>query len=190
MAQYNTSISNDIVMKVLTKSECCFCLISVARKVTPPVNKRSTFQSFGRVTGYRCHRQQTHDGDRSPDVSDTISNCLPEYAENSSHQGSHLTECAAEPNNKSRTSQSARENQTKDSRCSKCARDSYTVRTARSARILELQIEIDKLVLGRVLTQGQLLNRFCGHQGNTCLCTKIKTTNATQFVMIQDEVCT
>ena len=95
-AQYNTSISNDNVMKVLTKSEGCFCLISVTRKVTrtPPVNKSSTFQSFGRVTGDRFHKQHTRDGDRSPDVSDTTSHCFPEYAEISNHQGSHFTECA------------------------------------------------------------------------------------------------
>ena len=91
--QYNTSVSNANVMKASTKSECFFCLISVARKATrtPLVTRSSTFQSFGRVTGDRFHRQQAHDGDRSPDVSDTIWHCSPEYAENPTHQGSHFT---------------------------------------------------------------------------------------------------
>ena len=43
-------------LKVLTKSECCFCLISVARNVArtpPPVNKSSTFQIHQRVTEKR-----------------------------------------------------------------------------------------------------------------------------------------
>ena len=62
-AQYNSSISNDTEMKVLTKSECCFCLISVAKVIST--------RRF--------------------------------------------------PTNKSRTSQSARRNQTKDSHCSECA---------------------------------------------------------------------
>ena len=147
-AQYNTSLSNDNVLKVLTKSVYCFSLISVARKVrsAPPVNKSSTFQSFGRVTGDRFHRQQTHAGDRSPDVSDTISQCIPEYAEISSHRGSHFTECAEEPNDKSPTSKSGRTKQR--IRTARSAQETRTrIRTARSARILELQIEIDKLFL-------------------------------------------
>ena len=46
----------------------------------------------------RFHKQHTHNGDRSPDVSDTTSHCFPEYAEISNHQGSHFTECTEEPN--------------------------------------------------------------------------------------------
>ena len=74
--------------------------MSVARKVTstPPVNKSSTFQGLGQATEDSFHRQKTHDGDRSPDVSDTISHCFPEYAEISNQQVSHFAECAEEPN--------------------------------------------------------------------------------------------
>ena len=47
-AQYKTSTSNDSEMKVWTKSECCFCLISVARKATrtPPVNNEFDVKEF------------------------------------------------------------------------------------------------------------------------------------------------
>ena len=88
-------------LKVLSMLECCFCLISVARNVarTPPrVNKSSTFQIHQRVMEKRkgFRRQQTHDGDRSPDVSDTTSHCLK-----STRDRSTLV----------RTSQSARRNQ-------------------------------------------------------------------------------
>ena len=65
-------------MNVLTKSECCFCLISVARNVpSTQVNRDSTFQIHQRVTEKRKGFSQTTntDGDRSPDVSDTRSHC-------------------------------------------------------------------------------------------------------------------
>ena len=143
-------MSNDNEMKVLTKSKCCFCVISVARKVpsTPPVNRSSTFQSLGQATGNTFHRQQTHDGDRSPDVSETISHCFPEYAESSNQEVSHFAACAEEPNNKSRTSQSARRNQRRI-RTAQSARKTQTrFRTAWCARTLELQS------LGRIYQAG------------------------------------
>ena len=79
----------------------------------------------GEEKGFR--RQQTHDGDKSPDVSDTRSHCFQSTRENSTC--SHLTECAEKPedtshtspsarrtgSNKSLTSQSTRMDQTKDS---------------------------------------------------------------------------
>ena len=129
-AQYNTSISNDIVMKVWTK----------ARKVTrtPPVNKSSTFQSFGRVTGDRFHKQRS--------ISQTtytrwrqVTRCVghdiallsrvrgdfkpPRFALHRVHGGTKQ---------RIRTARSAQETQTR-------------IRTTQSAGILELQIEMDKL---------------------------------------------
>ena len=97
---YNTSISNANEMKVLTNSEYYFCLISVVRKVasTTSVNRSSTFQNLGQVTGDTFHRQQTHDGDRSPDVSDTGSHCFPGHAIISNQQVSYFVEFGEESN--------------------------------------------------------------------------------------------
>ena len=83
-------------MRVLVKSTCCFCLISVARNETstPPVNRSSTFQNLGQAISDTFLRQQTHDGDRSPEVSDTLSHCFPDHAEISNQQVSHFAECA------------------------------------------------------------------------------------------------
>ena len=82
-AQYKNSMSNDSEIKVLTKSECCLCLISVARKVTstPPVNRSSTLQSFGRFTDNTHAMETGHPG-----------------AEISHQQVSHFSQCAEEPN--------------------------------------------------------------------------------------------
>ena len=82
-AQYKISMSNDSEIKVLTKSECCLCLISVARKVTstPPVNRSSTLQSFGRFTDNTHAMETGHPG-----------------AEISHQQVSHFSQCAEEPN--------------------------------------------------------------------------------------------
>ena len=63
-AQYNTSISDSRIIQVLTKSEYCF-------------------QGLKQVTEDKLRRQQTHNGDKAPDVSDTISHRVSEYAENS-----------------------------------------------------------------------------------------------------------
>ena len=71
-------------------------------------------------TGHGRHASQTtHDGDLSPDVSDTMSHCFPEHAEISNSQVSHFSECAEEPNK--------------------------GFALLRMRRILELQIEMDKL---------------------------------------------
>ena len=114
-------MSNDSEMKVLTSSKCCFCLISVARKVTstPPVNKSSTFQSLGQAT--------------ERDVSQTTNTRWREVPRCVGHDTAVLSRVTRRfPINRSRTSQSARKTQTR-------------IRNAKSARILELQIEIDKL---------------------------------------------
>ena len=95
------------------------------------------FQSLEQVTEEKLRRHQTLDGDKSPDVSDTISHCFPEYADNSKSTSfalhrvrrvSHFTECA-----ESRTSQSARSNQSRTSHGSKCA-EKQELRTVQSAR--------------------------------------------------------
>ena len=73
-------------MNILTKSECCVCLISVARNVpSTQVNSDSTFQIHQRVTEKRkgFRRQQRHDGDKSPDVSYTRSHCFQSTRERS-----------------------------------------------------------------------------------------------------------
>ena len=59
----NTSISDNNVMNmmnVLTNSECCFCLISVARNVTstPPVNTISTLQNLGMEMSHQMFQTQ------------------------------------------------------------------------------------------------------------------------------------
>ena len=95
-SQFSTSISDDSEMTILTKSECCFCLFSVAKKVTntPPVNRSSTQQNLGKATGSTLHRQETHDGDKSTRRVGQDVAFFPHYAEI--------------PTNKSRTSQRAR----------------------------------------------------------------------------------
>ena len=110
-AHCNTSISNGNVVKVLTKSECCVCLISVARKVTrtPPVNKSSTFQSFGPGHG-RQVSQTTNTRWRQ------ITRCVGhDIALLSRVRGNFKPP-------RSRTSQSARKNQTTGSRTARRVR--------------------------------------------------------------------
>ena len=52
-AQYNTSTSNDNVMKVLTKSECCFCLISVAKEFDVPEFRTGHGRQVSQTTSTR-----------------------------------------------------------------------------------------------------------------------------------------
>ena len=118
----------------LNQSECCFCLVSVAKKVTstPPVNKRSMLQSFGQAAGDTFHRPQTHDGDRSPrcvghDVA-LVSRVRGDYQSTSLA----LLRVLEGTRQRTRTAQRARKFQTR-------------IRTAPCAPILELQLETDKL---------------------------------------------
>ena len=119
-------------MKTLTKSECCFFVISVARKVTnAPVNRSSTQQSLGRATGSMFQRQQSHYGDKSTRCVGQEIALLSRARGGSNQQVSHFSERADCALLRLRGL----------SRCSECA----GCRTAQSARILNLQIEMEWL---------------------------------------------
>ena len=91
----------------------------------------------GEEKGFR--RQQTHDGDRSPDVSDRRSHCFPENA-GKLNTCSHLTECADGPNKGFCTPRSAQETRIRTAQsagtqtCSRQNLPSGTVRYTRMRR--------------------------------------------------------
>ena len=111
-AQENTSISNDNVIKTLDQVGMLF-LSDLSRQEcrTYTTTSQQEFDVRDSPTGHgqeTCfRRQQTHDGDRSPDVSDTRSHCFQSTWEKL-NTCSHLTECAEKPRDTSRTSPSAR----------------------------------------------------------------------------------
>ena len=101
--------------------------------------------------GFR--RQQTHDGDRSPDVSYPTSHCFPEYAEKP-NTCSHFTECAEKPGNTCRISPSARRTGSNKSRISQSTwmdqiKDSVLLEGHKSHGFELLRVRGQQLVLGR-----------------------------------------
>ena len=127
-ARYNTSISNDSEINVLTKSEYCFCLISVARKVTstPP-------QEFDVPESRTCHGRYVSQttNTRWKQVTRCVGHGIALLSRvRGDFQPTSLALRRVRGGTKQRLS--ARKTQTR-------------IRTAQSARILELQIERDFL---------------------------------------------
>ena len=135
----------------------------------------------GREKGFR--RQRTHDGDRSPDVSDTRSHCFPEYA-GQLNTCSHLTECLEKPDDTSRTSPGARRTGSNRSRTSQSTRMDQTKDSALLdvTRTRTAQKTQHKLVLGRVYQAGTV--RFSRIRSTTPKrMTMNDANNATLFLM-------
>ena len=143
------------VIESLAKSECCFCLISVARNVArtpPPVQQSLTFQIHQRVTEKRKGFSQTTNP-RWRQVTRCVGHeiaLLPEYA-GKINPCSNLTECAEKPEDTSCTSPSARKtriNQVSHFReyaeepnksyCTPRSAQDRRIRTAQSARTQNL----------------------------------------------------
>ena len=153
----------------MTKSECCFCLTSVARNVArtpPPVNNvpdsptgHGEEKGFLQTTNTRW-RQVTrcvgHEIALLPEYAGKINTCshVTECAEKL-NTCSHFTECAEKPEDASRTSPSARRTGSNKFRTSQSTRMDQTkgsalVEVRKRHGFALLRVRGHKLVLGRV----------------------------------------
>ena len=128
--------------------------------------RRSRFTNVSRNGERFFRRQQTHDGDRSPDVSDTRSHCFQSTRENFA-LCSHRTECAEKPEDTSRTSSSARRTGSNKSRTLQSTRKDQT----KDSALLEVHKRHGFALLGVRGTQNLFSAEFtkwgrCGIPGN------------------------
>ena len=151
--------SNDSVIESLDQVGMLF-LFDISRQEcsTYTTTSQQEFDVPDSPTGHREEKgfcsQQTHDGDRSPDVSDTRSHCSQSTLENSTLV--RTSQCARRTgSDKSRTSQSARMDQTKDAALHDVhKRHGFTLLTVRR----------HQLVLGRVYQAGTVRYTRIGAQ--------------------------
>ena len=137
--------------------------------------RRSRFTNGSRNGERFFRRQQTHDGDRSPDVSDTRSHCFQSTRENFA-LCSHRTECAEKPEDTSRTSPGARRTGSIKSRILQSTRmdqtkDSALLEVHKRHGFALLRVRGHKLVLGRV------------YQVGTVRYTRIRSTTSKRMTM-------